>query len=294
MIQIHNLTKSYGVGKGVFDLTLSVPRGEVFGYLGPNGAGKTTTIRHLLGFLNPDAGSCSIDGLDCRRQAAEIQRFTGYLPGEIAFLSGMTGLEFLKLLGEMRGMKSSKKRDQLLEMLELDARGKIRKMSKGMKQKLGVVSAFMHDPEVLILDEPTGGLDPLMQNRFMNLIHMEKAAGKTILMSSHSFDEVERTCDRIGIIRAGELVAVDSIAKLRAAQRKVYAITFTDPAEAERFCTAGFEILSTAGNKIEVVILANLTEFLAALPHYRITALDTVTQSLEDVFMQYFGKEGAA
>jgi ABC-2 type transport system ATP-binding protein len=294
MIQINNLTKRYGVGKGVFDLTLSVPRGEVFGYLGPNGAGKTTTIRHLLGFLNPDAGSCSVDGLDCRSQAAEIQHFTGYLPGEIAFLDNMTGMEFLKLLADMRGMKSTKKRDQLLEMLDLDPRGKIRKMSKGMKQKLDVVTAFMHEPQVLILDEPSSGLDPLMQNRFVDLIHAEKAAGKTILMSSHSFEEVERTCDRIGIIRAGELVAVDSIAKLRAAQRKVYAITFTDPAEAERFCTAGFEILSTAGNKIEVVILANLTEFLAELPHYRITALDTVTQSLEDVFMQYFGKEGAA
>jgi ABC-2 type transport system ATP-binding protein len=293
MIQIENITKSYGPGKGVFNLTFSVPAGEIFGYLGPNGAGKTTTIRHLLGFLNSDTGVCSIKGLDCRLQAAEIQRFTGYLPGESAFLNGMTGMEFLKLLAEMRGMQSNGKRDQMIDLLELDARGKIRKMSKGMKQKLGIVSAFMHDPQVLILDEPTSGLDPLMQNRFVELIHQEKAAGKTILMSSHSFEEVERTCDRIGIIRAGELVAIDSIAALRAAQRKVYSITFADSSEAERFCRAGFEIHSAADSKVEVVVVSNLSEFLAALPQYQVTALDTVKQGLEDVFMNYFGKEGA-
>jgi ABC-2 type transport system ATP-binding protein len=178
MIQINQITKRYGENKGVFDLTFSVPKGEVFGYLGPNGAGKTTTIRHLLGFLNPDSGSCSVNGLDCRQQAAEIQRFTGYIPGEIAFLNNMTGMEFLKLLADMRGMKSNKKRDELLELLELDPRGNIRKMSKGMKQKLGIVTAFMHDPDVLILDEPSSGLDPLMQNRFVELIHSEKAAGQ--------------------------------------------------------------------------------------------------------------------
>jgi ABC-2 type transport system ATP-binding protein len=293
MIQIHNLTKRYGEGKGVFNLTLSIPKGEVFGYLGPNGAGKTTTIRHLMGFLNPDTGECSVNGLDCRQDAADIQRFTGYLPGEIAFLDGLTGMEFLKMMAEMRGMHSTAKRDHLIELLELDVRGRIRKMSKGMKQKLGVVAAFMHDSEVLILDEPSSGLDPLMQNRFVELIHEERTAGKTIMMSSHSFDEVERTCDRIGIIRAGELVAVDSIAALRAAQRKVYALTFADNEEAERFCRAGFEVQSAIGSKVEVVVVSNLPEFLAALPAYRVTALDTVRQSLEDVFMQYFGKEGA-
>jgi len=294
MIRINQITKRYGENKGVFDLTFSVPRGEVFGYLGPNGAGKTTTIRHLLGFLNPDSGSCSINDLDCRKQAAEIQRFTGYIPGEIAFLDNMTGIGFLKLLADMRGMKSYKKRDELIDLLELDARGKIRKMSKGMKQKLGIVTAFMHDPDVLILDEPSSGLDPLMQNRFVELIHQEKAAGKTILMSSHSFGEVERTCDRIGIIRLGRLAAVESIAALRAAQRKVYAITFADQAEARRFCETDFEILSVSGSKVEVVIFSNLTAFLSALPNFQVTALDTVQQSLEDVFMQYFGQEGAA
>jgi ABC-2 type transport system ATP-binding protein len=294
MIQINALTKRYGEGKGNFGLSFSVLPGEVFGYLGPNGAGKTTTIRHLLGFLNPEAGNCSIDGLDCRQNAAEIQRFTGYLPGEIAFLDGFSGLEFLRLLAEMRGMRSNRKRDQLLEALELDARGEIRKMSKGMKQKLGIVAALMHDPSVLILDEPTSGLDPLMHNRFLELIQQEKAAGKTILMSSHRFDEVERTCDRIAILRAGRLAAVESIVALRAVQRKVYAVTFADEGEAQRFCQAGFEIVRATGSKLEVAIHANLAEFLAALPAYQVSGLDTLQQGLEDVFMQYFGIGGAA
>jgi ABC-2 type transport system ATP-binding protein len=294
MIHISQMTKRYGTDKGIFDLSFEVNPGEVFGYIGPNGAGKTTTIRHLLGFLTPDSGRCTINGLDCREKAAEIQRFTGYLPGEIAFLDGLTGIDFLRLLAEMRGMKSLERRDHLLGLLELEARGQIRKMSKGMKQKLGIVAALMHDPQVLILDEPTSGLDPLMQNRFVELIQQEKAEGKTILMSSHSFDEVERTCDRIGIIRAGRLAAVETIDALRAAQRKVYAIAFSDENEAARFCQAGFEVVSSAGSKLEVVIHANLGEFLAALPNYQVTGLDTVQQGLEDVFMQYFGKAGAA
>jgi ABC-2 type transport system ATP-binding protein len=237
MIEIQQLTKRYGPDKGVFDLTFQVQDGETFGYLGPNGAGKTTTIRHLLGFLNPDVGSCFINRLDCRKQAAEIQRFTGYLPGEIVFFNEMSGFEFLKLLADMRSMPSLTKRDHLIETLELDCQGKIRKISKGMKQKLALVAAMMHDPAVLILDEPTSGLDPLMQQRFVTIIQEEKAAGKTILMSSHSFDEVERTCDRTGIIRFGRLMAVEDIAVLRASQRKTYLVTFADSNSAASFAS---------------------------------------------------------
>jgi ABC-2 type transport system ATP-binding protein len=291
MIKIEQLTKSYGPGKGVFDLSLQVSEGETFGYLGPNGAGKTTTIRHLMGFLNPDAGGCTIDGKNCRQQADEIQRFVGYLPGEIAFFDGMSGYEFLKLLADMRGMRSTAKRDHLIELLELDCRGKIRKMSKGMKQKLGLVAAMMHDPAVLLLDEPSSGLDPLMQSRFVSLIQEEKAAGKTILMSSHSFDEIERTCDRAGIIRNGRLVAVEDITVLQAAQRKTYLVTFASQETAAAFAQTDFTIISTNDNTVEVAVQDNLTEFLAALPHYPVTGLDTVQLGLEEVFMHYYGKE---
>jgi ABC-2 type transport system ATP-binding protein len=291
MITIECLTKDYGGGKGVFDLTFQVNQGEIFGYLGPNGAGKTTTIRHLLGFLNPDSGNCAIDKKDCRQHAAKIQRFTGYLPGEIAFFDSMSGYELLKLLADMRGMKSTKKRDALIETLDLDSRGKIRKMSKGMKQKLGIVAALMHDPDVLILDEPSSGLDPLMQSRFVTIIQAEKEAGKTVLMSSHSFEEIERTCDRVGIIRAGRLVAVEKIADLRAAQRKKYIVTFAEVQAAESFAASDFEIISRVENVVEVAIQDNLAQFLAALPKYPVTGLDAAQLGLEDVFMQYYGKE---
>ena len=293
MIVIEGLTKSYGQDKGIFDLTLQVAEGETLGYLGPNGAGKTTTIRHLLGFLNPDAGRCAIKGLDCRGRAAEIQAFTGYLPGEIVFLDNMSGYQFLDLMAGMRQMRSTAKRDRLIDALELDCSGKIRKMSKGMKQKLGLVAALMHDPAVLLLDEPTSGLDPLMQQRFVALIQEEKAAGKTILMSSHSFPETERTCDRVAIIRHGRLVALEDVGTLRAAQQKRYIVTFADESQADAFAQTGLAIVAQNGPIVEVAIQDNLTEFLAALPHYAIAALDTAQLGLEDIFMQYYGKEQA-
>ena len=164
-------------------------------------------------------------------------------------------------------------------------------MSKGMKQKLGIVAALMHDPEVLIMDEPTSGLDPLMQNRFINLIKAEKNAGKTIFMSSHSFDEIERTCDRAGIIRSGKLAAVEHIATLRSTQRKKYSLTFANPEAASQFAQSGFEINSINDTTVEVGIQDNLSTFLAALPNYPVTSLDTVHQGLEEVFMQYFGED---
>lgn len=208
VISIEKLTRDYGDGKGIFDVSFGVGNGEVFGFLGPNGAGKTTTIRHLMGFIRPKTGKCTISGLDCWTQSSEIQKNLGYIPGEINFFDDMSGTEFLDFSAKYRGFQDSGRKKALLERFELNPKGKIKKMSKGMKQKIGIVAAFMHDPDILILDEPTSGLDPLMQSRFVELIAEEKKRGKTILLSSHMFEEVERTCDRIGIIREGKLAAV--------------------------------------------------------------------------------------
>jgi ABC-2 type transport system ATP-binding protein len=293
MIEITGLTKSYGENRGVFDLSFQVAKGEVFGYLGPNGAGKTTTIRHLLGFLNPDSGSCRIDGLDCRRQAAEIQKHIGYLPGEIAFFEDMTGTRFLKLMADMRGLTDVTRRNELLAQFELDPKGGIRKMSKGMKQKLGIVCAFMHSPDTLILDEPTSGLDPLMRNRFVELVAEERAKGSTILMSSHSFEEVERTCGRIGIIREGRLAAIENIHDLQSAQRKVYAVTLKSAEEALRFSKDSVDVLSIHDTIVSAAVSGDITPFIAAMSRHHVVGLDVVTQSLEDLFMHYYGKEAA-
>ena len=291
MIAIEHLTRDYGEGRGIFDLSFEVKKGEVFGYLGPNGAGKTTTIRHLMGFLKSKSGTCAIDGLDCFKQAAEIKEFLGYLPGEIAFFDSMTGVEFLNFMAEMRGMKDRVKMEKLIRFFDLNPKGKIRKMSKGTKQKLGLVSAFMHDPGVLILDEPTSGLDPLMQNRFIRLIQNEKKKGTTILMSSHSFEEVERTCDRVGIIRAGKLAALDSVASLKAERHKIYQVSFATAKEAGDFaarCT-GTRQLREHPQLVEVRVAGSMDGFLKMLTGYHVMALDTVSQDLEDIFMQYYG-----
>lgn len=290
IIEISGLTKDYGNRKGIFDLTFQINEGEVFGYLGPNGAGKTTTIRHLMGFLTADKGDAKILGKNCRSDSAEIMKSLGYLPAEIAFFDGMNGLDFLKFMGEMRGLTDTSYRDKLIEKFELDTNGRIRKMSKGMKQKLGIICAFMHDPKVLILDEPTSGLDPLMQKTFADLIVEEKTKGKTILMSSHSFEEIERTCDRVGIIRQGKLVATENIHNLKEKRRKTYVITFDTPIAAEAFKEKdGYDKITVNGSTAKASITGNVSHFIHELSNYKILDLDTESSSLEDIFMQYYG-----
>ncbi len=290
IIEINELTKDYGNHKGIFNLTFQVKEGEVFGYLGPNGAGKTTTLRHLMGFLTSDKGDARILGKSCRTETAEIMKNLGYLPAEMAFFDGMNGMDFLKFMGEMRGLTDTSYRDKLIEQFELDTKGRIRKMSKGMKQKLGIICAFMHNPKVLILDEPTSGLDPLMQKIFAELILEEKAKGKTVLMSSHSFEEIERTCDRVGIIRQGELVATEDIHNLKEKRRKTYQVVFDSPASALDFeHKDGFDKITVNGSVAKVSILGNVSCFIKELGNYKILDLDTESSSLEDVFMQYYG-----
>lgn len=290
VIEINGLTKDYGDHKGNFDLTFKVEEGEVFGYLGPNGAGKTTTIRHLMGYLTPDKGSSHILGMDSSTRNVDIMKQLGYLPGEIAFFDGMNGMEFLNFMAEMRGLTDTSYRNKLVDMFQLDTRGKIRKMSKGMKQKVGIVCAFMHDPRVLILDEPTSGLDPLMQKAFANLILEEKSKGKTILMSSHSFEEIERTCDRVGIIRQGELVATEDMHDLRKKRRKTYLVTFDSASSAAEFKASGhFDIIDVNDNMVRLSILGNVTEFIRALDGHTVIDLDTEKSNLEDIFMHYYG-----
>ena len=267
VINIQNLTRDYGLGKGIFDLSISVDSGEVFGFLGPNGAGKTTTIRHLMGFIKPQSGKCQIDELSCWEKRDEIQKRLGYIPGEISFFEDMTGKEFLRFNMEYRNLKDSSRMNELIDRFELDPKGKIKKMSKGMKQKIGIVAAFMHNPDILILDEPTSGLDPLMQNRFIELIREEKKKGKTILLSSHIFEEVEKTCNRIGIIRNGKLVTVDSVETLRNRHMHSYTVNLDTIEEAKAFA----KDFDGECNGKSVTVVAR--------------------QGLETIFMNYYGGE---
>lgn len=288
-IVLRGLTKRYGEKKGIFDLDFTVPSGEVFGYLGPNGSGKTTTIRHLMGFLNPDSGSASIGGLDCRTQAARIQRTLGYLPGEIAFFGDMKGLEYLRFIARMRGMRKAPRMDEMLWRFSLDPSGRIKRLSKGMKQKLALVTAFMHDPETLVLDEPTAGLDPLMQGAFVALVHEEKKRGKTILMSSHSFEEIEKTSDRAGILKDGRLTALLGVKELTHRQRRVYMVSFDNALEQDAFRREGLELLADQPGYVHVGVTGDLAPFLQALAQRKVTGLSMVHQGLEQVFTGLYG-----
>lgn len=265
VIKIENLVRDYGGGNGVFDVSFHVNKGEAFGFLGPNGAGKTTTIRHLMGFLKTQSGKCTIEGLDCWKEREMIQARLGYIPGEISFFEDMTGTEFLKFIAEYRKIDAQNRKEELLERFELNPKSRIKKMSKGMKQKLGIVAAFMHDPDILILDEPTSGLDPLMQSRFIRLIAEEKEHGKTVLMSSHMFEEVERTCDRIGIIQKGRMITVESAAALHERHTRSFTVALENETDAKAFA-ADFDGIQN-GTNVTV----------------------TTKQSLEEIFMNYYG-----
>ena len=295
VLQVEHLTKDYGGGKGIFDVSFTIGKGEVFGFLGPNGAGKTTTIRHILGFIKPEQGHASVGGLDCWKQPEQIQKELGYLPGEIAFPGDMSGTAFIRLMAELRGLKDMQKADRLIARFELDPSGRLKRMSKGMKQKIGLVCAFMHDPAILVLDEPTSGLDPLMQHTFVDLIDEEKAAGKTILMSSHMFDEVERTCDRVAIIKQGRLVSTMGTEELRHARQKVYKFELADTAQFDAFRCEPLSFTEIHPDKRQVKVAVrdeDINAFIRLLSGYDLLYLAEVKRTLEDVFLQFYGGDG--
>ncbi|MDQ0060288.1 ABC transporter ATP-binding protein [Paenibacillus harenae] len=292
MLIVDGLTKHFEGGKGITDVSFTVNQGEVFGFLGPNGAGKSTTIRHIMGFMKPDKGHVSIKGLDSWSKHSEVQKLIGYLPGEIAFIEGMNGKEFLTFLADMQGVDSSVKRARLIERLQFDASTPIRKMSKGMKQKVGIVAAFMHDPELIILDEPTSGLDPLMQQTFIELVLEEKAKGTTFLMSSHSFTEIERTCDRAAIIKEGRVVALNNMHELQSMQRKLVVIVFERNDDAKQFAlTSGLPIVSQGDSRVTIAVQGNYNELIRRCANFEIRSIDVTAQNLEDIFMHYYDQK---
>ena len=288
VIEVNGITKDYGNHQGVFDVNFTVEKGEVLGFLGPNGAGKTTTIRQLMGFIKPDQGTVHIQGMDCFKNAPEVQAQLGYLPGEIAFMDDMTGMDFIEFVANMKNIQDMSKAKELIEFLELNPKNKMKKMSKGMKQKIGLVIAFMQDAPILILDEPTSGLDPLMQNKFVELIHKAKKEGKTILMSSHIFEEVEHTCDRVVIIKEGEIVATEKMEDLRHSRRKYYEICFHDVKEATLFHQQ-YPESQVRDTVVSISLQGSADTLIKALSQYNIDDLSVRVQSLEELFLHYYG-----
>ncbi|MEK3995326.1 ABC transporter ATP-binding protein [Psychrobacillus sp. FSL K6-2365] len=288
MIQIQGLTQQFSNGRGIFDVTFEVEKGEVFGFLGPNGAGKSTTIRHLMGYMKPQKGTATIHGFNTWEQQEKAREKVGYLPGEISFLDGMNGLEFINLMAGMQGLKDKKRRNELIERLQFEPKTPFRKMSKGMKQKVGIVVTFMHNPEIYILDEPTSGLDPLMQKVFIDLVLEEKAKGKTFIMSSHSFAEIERTCDRAAIIKDGRIVTVKNINDLQYMQRKIYEITLENKNDVEKIKESNLIIENTNDNVVSIVVQGDYNELIEELSKFNVINISIISQSLEDIFMNYY------
>lgn len=300
VIEVSDLTKDYGFGRGVFDVSINVKRGEVFGFLGPNGAGKSTTIRHLMGFSKPDKGSVKIFGLESFDKYGDILKKVGYIPGEIALPSGLTGWEFIKMMQDMQKIHDKQRLEYLLELFELEDNvlsGETKRMSLGVKRKLAVVTAFMSDPEVLILDEPTSGLDPVMQERFIEFIHEEKLRGKTILLSSHIFSEIDSTCDRIAIIKDGKIASEFIANELKHASKKYYSIDFENGKAKEEFKEKSVEIKSLCfinEEKDSVYISVedrDLNILISILSSIPTRSFSNRKESLEDYFMKFYKEE---
>ena len=295
VIKVQNLTKDYGHNRGAFDVTFDVRKGEVFGFLGPNGAGKTTVIRHLLGFSKPQKGTSEIMGHNCWTAPEKVQEFVGYVPGEIAFPDGMSGWQFIKQIADMR--KSDLKRaEELCEYFKLKPHGKLKRMSKGMKQKIALVIAFMHDPDILILDEPTSGLDPLMQARFCDLVKREKEKGKTIMMSSHIFEEIEKTCDRVVIIKQGQLIAEVNMKEIEHNTHKEFEVRFATKTSYDHFIRTRWQFneKNPDKNRVKVVVEdKDINEFLKQLGNYKVEYISEIKFNLEKYFMNYYKEEGA-
>ena len=291
IIEINNITKDYGNGHGNFGLNLSIKKGEVIGFVGTNGSGKTTLIRQIMGFLRPDSGNISINGLNAWKDAAEIKKLIGYLPGEISFPDAPTGSVFLKRQAELLGLKDMSYANQITKTLQLDPTANLKRMSKGMKQKTAIVAAFMANHQILILDEPTTGLDPLMRAEFIKLILAEKEKGKTIFMSSHMFEEVEETCDRVILIKDGKILAEKSTQEIKHNQEKVYMLEFITPEDYKRFIHEPFNFAEQREEKNQIIIKINgqeINKFLPALKNYHLKYISEIKYSLEDYFKSLY------
>ena len=295
VISTRGLTKHYGSIPALNDLTLDVRHGEIFGFLGPNGAGKSTMIRTLLGFLHPTSGSASVLGMDIRSQSVEIRRLTGYLPGGVALYDSMTGAQVLDYLARVQG-RTAFRRDELVERLQMpqaDLRRRVRDYSRGMRQKIGVIQALQHDPELAILDEPTEGLDPLMQQAFYGILADLRAEGRTIFFSSHILSEVERVCDRVAIIRHGNLMAVHEVRELLARRRRKVSIQWRGAAPDAR-TIPGLGDVVVDGDRLFATLHGDVSEFVRAVASPSLRDLTIEPASLEEAFLEYYAEDPVA
>lgn len=292
IIQTLGLTHRYGKFTAVKNVNLTVCRGEIFGFLGPNGAGKTTTIRTLLDFIRPTEGSVKIFGLDIRQNSVEIRRRTGYMPSELTLWENWTGVQYIRWLSRVYGKDVMPEAERLAERLQYDLKRSLSGMSTGMRRKMGLIAALVHRPELLILDEPTNGLDPLMQAAFHEILLEAKAEGRTVFLSSHMLPEVEQICDRVGIIRDGELQAVETIDNLTRVAFRWMTLTFDQPIRMNGFqVVRGVSEFETQDNEVRMKVSgdADLDGLIKLAAQYTVKDLKFEQPTLEEVFLAYYG-----
>jgi len=288
-IEVSHLTKDYGKGRGLFDVSFIVPKGKTFGYCGTNGAGKTTTLRHMMGFLKPDSGFVTVNGLNSWENAEKIKKWVGYLPGEIAFPALENGTQFLNFQAEMLGVSDMSKAERIINALQLDPTANLKRMSKGMKQKTALVAAFMHSPDIILLDEPTTGLDPLMREAFINIIKEEKARGATIVMSNHMFDELEETCDYVAFIKDGRIVDIVDMDEIHDRAFRDFIIGFKKKEDFEAVDASQVEVLEKYDEYFTYVVRVpngKLDGMFRELAKFDIKIIKEIQYTLEKYFME--------
>ena len=293
VIEAGGLTKRYGSSRGIEDVSFAVEPAEVFGFLGPNGAGKTTTIRTLLNLLHPSSGSARIFGLDSRRESVAIRARLGNLPGDFGYGKQASGREALRLLAKLRGVEGLGRAEALAARFRADLDRPLGELSRGNRQKVGLILATFHSPELLILDEPTGGLDPLMQEEFLALVAEERERGCTVFLSSHELDEVERVCDRVGIVREGRKTAVERIDELLGRARRSARLELDDPAAlaAELREMPTVTDLRVADRELSFRVAGDLDPVLKAIAAHRVGDMELTRPTLEEVFLGYYGEK---
>ena len=287
IIKIENLTKDFGDSKGVFDINLEIKRGEMVGFVGTNGSGKSTMIRCVVGFIKPNHGSCYVLGKESWGHSASFFRNIGYVPGEISFPDLQTGTIFLKNQAEFLNLNDLEYANKLIKILQLDPGANLKRMSKGMKQKTALVAALMHNPDILILDEPTTGLDPLMRINFMNVIKEEHKKGKTILMSSQSFEELEETCDKVVFLLDGKVVSIADINDIKNRDKQEFKIEFTNEHDYNLFKKSSYYIIRDQPiyNQVTVSITkGGINKLMSDLKQYNLKFISEIKYTLETHF----------
>ncbi|RBP57463.1 ABC-2 type transport system ATP-binding protein [Alkalibaculum bacchi] len=291
VIEIKNLTKSYGKSRGIVDVSFNVEEGEIFGFIGPNGAGKSTTIRTLLSLIYPTSGSATIFGKDCIKYAPEIAKEVGYLPSEVFYYDKMKIIDLLKYSASFYKKDCSKRINELAEIMDLDLNKRIDDLSFGTKKKVGIVQGLLHEPKLIILDEPTSGLDPLMQQKFFDLLLEENEKGATILLSSHILSEVQRLCNRVAIIKDGKIIRMEKISDLTEHNYKKFKLELKQDMNKDYFQIVGINNLEIESKKVSFLFKGNINFMMKRLAYIEITNILIEEPSLEEIFLHYYEKE---